>query len=122
MIEPVALADFFTVFFSAAMVIMTGAAYALLFAYARVRGMPGLMPLAYAAYAGLAVSVYFLADAANLFHNGYWTFIVALMLVGYLVAPPAIWKLCVGTHAGEPEHETDRRPAPVTAQLFQPPR
>jgi hypothetical protein len=124
MIEPVALADFFTVFFSAAMVIMTGAAYALLFAYARVRGLPGLMPLAYAAYASLVVSVWFLADAANLFNNGFWTFIVALMLVGYLVAPPAIWKLCVGTHAGEPEHDnaTPAAPAHSTAQLFQPPR
>lgn len=120
MIEPVALADFFTVFFSAAMVIMTGAAYALLFAYARVRGMPKLMPLAYAAYAGLAVSVWFLADAANLLHNGFWTLIVALMLVGYLIAPQAIWKLCVGTHAEEPNHETDT--ASAANPLFQPPR
>ena len=32
MIEPVALADFFVTFFSAAMVIMSGALYALLFA------------------------------------------------------------------------------------------
>lgn len=119
MIEPVALADFFTVFFSAAMVILTGAAYALLFAYARVARMPRLMPLAYVAYAGLAVSVWFLAEAANLLDDGFWTFVVALMLVGYLAAPPAIWKLCVGTHAGEP----DRRPEPsATAQLFQPPR
>jgi hypothetical protein len=101
---------------------MTGAAYALLFAYARVRGLPGLMPLAYAAYAGLVVSVWFLADAANLFNNGFWTFIVALMLVGYLVAPPAIWKLCVGTHAGEPEHEPVEGPSPSSAKLFQQPR
>jgi len=80
MIEPVALADFFTVFFSAAMLIMAGAAYALLYAYARLRGLPKLMPLAYAAYAGLVVSVWFLADAANLLHNGFWLFIVVLML------------------------------------------
>lgn len=122
MIEPVALADFFTVFFSAAMVIMAGATYALLFAYARVRGMPGLMPAAYAAYAGLAVSVFFLADAANLLHSGLWTTIVALMLLGYLVAPHAIWKLCVGTHAGEPEHEPVEVPSPSSAKLFQQPR
>lgn len=101
MIEPVALANFFTVFFSAAMVIITGALYALLFAFARVKTMPRLMPLAYFAYAGLAVSVLFLADAANLFHSGFWTAIVGLMLVGYLVAPHAIWHLCEGTHAGE---------------------
>jgi len=101
MIEPVALADFFTVFFSAAMVILTGAVYALLFALSRVKGLPRLLPLAYLAYAGLVVSAVFLADAANLFKSGFWTLVVALMLLGYFIAPHAIWKLCVGTHAAE---------------------
>ena len=101
MIEPVALANFFTVFFSAAMVIMTGALYALLFAFSRLKGMPRLMPLAYLAYAGLVVSVLVLGDAANLFHSTFWTAIVSLMLLGYLVARQAIWHLCVGTHEGE---------------------
>lgn len=105
MIEPVALANFFTVFFSAAMVIMTGAAYALLFAFARLKQAPRLMPLAYLGYAGLAVSVLVLGDAANLFHSTFWTAIVGLMLIGYLVAPHAIWHLCVGTHAGEHAEE-----------------
>ena len=103
MIEPVALANFFTVFFSAAMVIMTGAMYALLFAYSRVKHVPRLMPVAYLAYAGLAVSVLVLADAANLFHSAFWSAIVGLMLLGYLVAPHAIWHLCVGTHADKHE-------------------
>ena len=47
MIEPVALQNFFLTFFSAAMVILTGALYALLFAYARVKRRPRLMPLAH---------------------------------------------------------------------------
>jgi hypothetical protein len=101
MIEPVALANFFTVFFSAAMVIMTGALYALLFAYSRLKKMPRLMPVAYLAYLGLFASVMTLANAANLFNNTFWTVIVGLMLTGYLLAPHAIWHLCVGTHAGE---------------------
>jgi hypothetical protein len=104
MIEPVALKDFFLTFFSAAMVIMTGALYALLFAYARVKHRPRIMPLAYLAYCGLLVSVVMLAVAANLFSSGFWIFIVLLMLIGYLLAPHAIWHLCVGTHA----HEHDR--------------
>lgn len=98
MIEPVALANFFTVFFSAAMVIMSGALYALLFAYSRVKNAPRLMPLAYGAYLGLFISVMVLANAANLFNNTFWTVIVGLMLIGYLLAPHAIWHLCVGTH------------------------
>lgn len=103
MIEPVALANFFTVFFSAAMVIMTGALYALLFAFSRVKKMPRLMPFAYFVYAGLAISVLVLGDAANLFHSAFWTAVVGLMLVGYLLAPHAVWHLCVGTHEGERE-------------------
>ncbi len=101
MIEPVALKDFFLTFFSAAMVIMTGGLYALLFAYSRVKSRPGLMPLAYASYIGLFISVLTLAYAANLLNHGFWITIVILMLVGYLLAPHAIWHLCVGTHQDE---------------------
>lgn len=101
MIEPVALKDFFLTFFSAAMVILSGALYALLFAYSRVKQRPRLMPLAYAAYLGLVASVVVLALTANLFATGFWAFLVVLMLVGYLLAPHAIWHLCVGTHAHE---------------------
>lgn len=99
MIEPVAMANFFTVFFSAASVIVFGALYALLFAYARLHRRPRMMVLTYAAYLGLFAAVLTLAFAANLFSNGFWTFIVLLMLIGYLLAPHAIWYLCVGTHA-----------------------
>lgn len=103
MIEPVAPGNFFTVFFSAAAVILSGAAYALLFAWSRVSARPRLMPLAYAAYGGLTASVIALGQAANLFTSGFWTIIVGLMLVGYLVAPHAVWHLCVGTHAADAE-------------------
>ncbi|TNF57673.1 MAG: hypothetical protein EP308_01865 [Burkholderiales bacterium] len=101
MIEPVALQDFFITFFSAAMVIMTGGLYALLFAYARLRHRARLMWMAYAAYLGLVASVVTLAAAANLFGSTFWITIVALMLIGYLLAPHAIWHLCVGTHRDE---------------------
>jgi len=107
MIEPVALKDFFITFFSAAMVIMTGGLYALLFAYARIKCRPRLMPLAYIAYLGLFASVLVLAFAANLFNNSFWTVIVLLMLIGYLLAPHAIWHLCVGTHRDEETSGTE---------------
>ena len=98
MIEPVKLADFFITFFSAASVIIFGALYALLFAYSRIKNVPRLMPLAYAAYAALFASVMVLANVANLFGSPFWQFIVFLMLVGYLLAPRFIFKLCVATH------------------------
>ena len=101
MLEPVKLANFFIVFFSAASVILFGASYALLFAWSRVKQRPQMLLVAYAAYAGLVFSVITLALAANLFNNTFWSVIVLLMLVGYLAAPHAIWHLCVGTHADE---------------------
>jgi len=102
MIDPVELSKFFIAFFSAAMVILTGAAYALLFALARLNGRRLLMVMAYLSYGLLAVSVFLLSDALNL--RGYWRIIVWLMLAGYLLAPHGIWHLCRATHAAS--HDT----------------
>ncbi len=101
MIEPASLANFFTIFFSSAMVIMLGALYALLFAYSRIRQVPRLMLMAYLSYGGLFVSALVLASAANLTTHPLWQGVVIFMLIGYLFAPHAIWHLCIGTHAGE---------------------
>lgn len=110
MIEPASLANFFTIFFTSAMVIVLGAVYALLFAFSRIKGSARLMPLAYLSYAGLFISTIFLADAANLLRHPFWAIVVVFMLVGYLLAPHAIWHLCVGTHA---EAHEDAESIPV---------
>lgn len=96
MIEPVELQDFFITFFSGAMVIMAGALYALLFAWSRLQAKPWMMALAYGSYGILFISVLTLGSAAHF--NGFWWWLVVAMLVGYLLAPHGIWKLCVGTH------------------------
>jgi uncharacterized membrane protein len=116
MIEPVKIADFFLTFFSAASVILFGALYALLFAYSRIKNVPRLMPLAYAAYAVLFAAVIVLASVANLFGSLFWVSVVALMLVGYLVVPHVIWNLCVATHAETLSAALDRS---VTKTLHQ---
>jgi hypothetical protein len=85
------------------MVILLGALYALLFAFARLKRMPRLMPAAYIAYAGLLVSAAVLAQATHLFNSPGWTAIIVLMLAGYLLAPHAIWHLCAATHPAETE-------------------
>ena len=105
MMEPANPADFLTVFFTAAMVVLLGALYALLFAYSRLRRMPRLMPAAYVAYGGLFISALVLARATHLFNSPWWATIVVLMLAGYLLAPHAIWHLCTGTRAAETECE-----------------
>ncbi len=103
MVEPAELANFFTIFFTSAMVIVLGALYALLFAFSRVGKRPRLMPLAYLSYTGLLVSALVLAQATNLLRHPMWALLVVLMLLGYLLAPHGIWHLCVGTHDKEQE-------------------
>ncbi|WP_455221023.1 hypothetical protein [Kaarinaea lacus] len=99
MIDPVDLDNFFTAFFSAAMVIFTGAAYALFFAFAKLQGRKLFSVSAYLSYGLLTISVFFLSNALNL--NGYWQILVWLMLAGYLLAPHGIWHLCRGTHESQ---------------------
>lgn len=99
MLEPVELKDFFIVFFSGAMVIMAGALYALLFAWSRLQSKPWMMTLAYLSYIVLFISVMALGSAAHL--TGFWWWLVITMLIGYLLAPHGIWKLCEATHIDE---------------------
>ncbi|BBL75354.1 hypothetical protein [Methylomagnum ishizawai] len=99
MIQPVELQDFLLTFFAAAAIILGGASYALCYAWARLGRRPGLLRWAYAAYAVLAVSVWILTATAHL--DGYWRTLAAAMLVGYFLAPRAIFRLCADTHAAE---------------------
>ncbi len=104
MLEPVELKDFFIVFFAGAMVIVAGGLYALMFAWSRIQSKPALMRFAYAAYVVLFVAVLVLGSAAHL--HGYWWVLVIAMLLGYLLAPHGIWRLCEGTHGHR--HRVDR--------------
>lgn len=103
MIEPVALKDFFITFFSSALIIMAGAAYALCFTWSKANPRPGIKIAAYLCYIVLLVAVFALSRAANF--TGYWLMISAAMVVGYFFAPIAVWQLCVNTHQ---EHETKK--------------
>lgn len=100
MIEPVALKDFFITFFASALIIIAGAAYALLYAWSKARADRRLTLSAYAAYAVLSAAVLVLTNAAHF--SGYWFALSCLMLAGYFFAPMGIWRLCVKTHA-EPD-------------------
>jgi len=96
MVEPMEMQHILNGVIAGAAVVIFGALYALLFASARVYRRPRLMPVAYGAYAGLFAAVMALARALEL--SGFWELVVAVMLVGYLLAPHGIWYLCVGTH------------------------
>jgi hypothetical protein len=85
---------------AAALVVLSGALYALFFALARLRKSPGIGAMAWAAYAALVVCTGLLVRSLSL--DGAWLIVVAVMLIGYLAAPYAIWHLSAATHAPAP--------------------
>lgn len=83
-----------------AMVVMLGAVHAFFLALARLRRSKVFMNWAWISYAAFFLAVMTLAWTLRL--NGFWTWIVLVMLLGYLLAPRAIWRLSVATH---PQHQ-----------------
>ncbi len=102
MTDPVEAQQIMLATMAGALVVMFGAIYAALFAWSRLRKRPAWMPAAYLAYLCLAVATIVLARSLHL--SGFWSTVVFVMLFGYLLAPHAIWHLCVGTH--ESAHKT----------------
>ena len=99
MAEPMAAQQIMLAAMASVMIVMFGALYAFVFAWARLRQRPYLMPVAYAFYACLTAAALILARA---FHfSDFWFSIVLLMLVGYLLSPHAIWHLCMATNDAE---------------------
>ncbi len=96
MFEPVEIQNILVATMAGALVVMFGALYALGFAMGKLNKQPGMLRAAYGAYAALSVSVFVLAYTLNL--NGIWWGVTLTMLIGYLLAPQAIWKLSVKTH------------------------
>lgn len=102
LIEPVALADFFMSFFSAAMIILLAAVYAGLFAWAKIKQNRLMLYLAWLAYAALVGCLIFFSIINHF--SGYWLALSVLMVLGYGWMPHFIWGLCVATHAEDPDH------------------
>ena len=80
-----------------ALVVLAGAAYALLYALAKVRHSAGWRLGSWVAYGLLVIFVIALVQQLEL--RGGWLLMAAAMLLGYGLAPVAIWRLSVGTHA-----------------------
>lgn len=99
MIQPVDLQDFLLTFFVSAGIILSGACYALFYAWGQLRHAPRFRNWALLAYAVLATCVLILMHTAHL--DGAWSTLTLLMLVGYFAAPRAIFRLCHVTHLDE---------------------
>jgi len=86
---------------AAASVVVSGAVYALFFALGRLHSSRILGRIAWIAYVFVVASTLLLARSMDL--RGAWLWVVAVMLIGYLLAPHAIWHLSSATHAGTDE-------------------
>lgn len=96
MIDPVELQRIAVAALSAGGIVLFGAAYAICLALGRLKGLAILRPLSYLAYLALAAVTGLFAWAMNL--TGAWAILTVVLLVGYFVAPRAIWRLSVATH------------------------
>ena len=96
MIDPVELQRIAIAALSAGGIVLFGAAYAICLALGRLKGRAILRPLSYVAYLALVAVTLLFAWAMNL--TGAWAILTVVLLVGYFVAPRAIWRLSVATH------------------------
>lgn len=87
---------------SAGAVVLFAACYAALLALGRLHDLAPLRRAALAAYLAMVAATAALAWALAL--EGFWLALIAVLLVGYYIAPRAIWRLSVATHEHAP-HE-----------------
>ena len=80
---------------SGALVVLSGALYALLYALGKLSRSKLLLGTAYLAYAVLFLCSLLLSRVLQF--DGPWVFVIIVMLIGYLLAPQAIWHLCIAT-------------------------
>ena len=99
MYEPLGLNNLFMGTLAGAAVVLMGAFYALFFALGKLQRSQAFALTAIASYGLLVIAVVALVLALRL--SGFWMAVAATMLIGYFLAPRAIWRLCVGTHSDE---------------------
>lgn len=101
MVEPVVAQHILIAAMAGAMVVLFGAIYAMLFAWSKIKKDSRYMYGAYLSYSIFVVFTLIMAYTLNL--TGFWYSVVAVMLIGYLLAPHGVWLLCVRTHNDESE-------------------
>ena len=101
--DPVEIQRIALAAFTAGMVVLFGACYAILLALSKLRRDNTLQQLSSLSYLALAASV--LALGWLLRFDGIWLVLIAVLLVGYYIAPRFIWRLSVATHDSEEDQE-----------------
>ena len=85
-------------------IVFFGALYAVFYTLGRLGRNQRLVLIGYAGYAALSSCVWLLAHSLHL--SGGWLSLVACLLIGYLIAPPLIWRLTLAIHSAETSHQS----------------
>ena len=100
MLDPVAIHEIAGAALLGGAIILFGACYALFLALSRLNGSVTFARISLACYGALAACVAGLTALLNLW--GWWLVLVAVMLVGYYLAPRFIWRLSEAVHRDVP--------------------
>jgi len=98
-VEPAHFTSIATAAMAAGGVIFCGALYAIFYAMGRRVASSRLLGISFVAYAGVVACVGVLTFALDF--TGIWWLLIVCLLIGYLLAPPFIWRLTVAVHANE---------------------
>ena len=103
------LRDIFVSTMAGAAVVLMGAFYALFYALGKLNNNHLALATAFASYLGLVAATFMLIDALDL--RGFWLLMTTVMLIGYLLAPMAIWRLSVDIHEDSDGQPAQRNPS-----------
>ena len=95
-LDPTEISMIATAAMAAGGIVFCGALYAIFYALGRQGDSRRFRRIGYASYAGLVVCAALLTGALDL--RGIWLAVMAALLLGYLMAPPFIWRLCNAVH------------------------
>lgn len=111
--DPVNVKSIATAAMAAGGIIFCGALYAIFYALGRLAKRPRLVAISVASYGALLVCVAVLALALDL--HGIWLALIPCLLLGYLLAPPLIWRLSLAVHEPTVHEPRSSRPLETAA-------
>lgn len=105
MVETVDVQQIMLAAIAGALVVLFGAVHALFLALAKLGQSRRHLWVSYLAYGLFVVATLVLGWTLHL--TGFWLLLILCMLLGYLVAPYAIWHLSVATHGPGDGHDPE---------------
>jgi hypothetical protein len=104
---PVAVQSIMTAAMAGGGIVFFGALYAIFYALGRQGTNPRFIACAFAGYLGLLACTVLLAHTLQ--WSGIWLLLAASLLIGYLIAPPLIWRLTLALHDTDDPVEANTR-------------